>query len=199
MGNFQVVADSRNELQEILDTMGTEGKDDAKLASMATINRWENDMFDRIRRVASQLREDVNERLAQQLLTMRQKFDQVSKDIQQRYKRGNYLENDIESVRQELAQLSDQIKSIDKDVQIHVRKSDIDWNQFIYIVQPATPSRPSTKSLVTERVSTNAAPVTNAQSATKNASPTTVQISMCRASRDIFGSASFYFREGNRF
>ena len=73
---------------------------------------------------------------------LRDQFEKLSSDIQKRQKEENYLENDIEMIRNRLEELQNSIQSVTKTVVVDASSGkNIQWGKLISIVEKNNISR----------------------------------------------------------
>ena len=80
------------------------------------------------------------------------RFQQISVHMQERQKEGSYLENDIEAVRNQLAQLKNDVNRVNDRIRADSSMSNnVEWNTLIYIVEEDLSNESRTETAQTDR------------------------------------------------
>lgn len=133
---FQQVMDTRNRVREDLDLAESASNNGRKNACMVKIDRWETETIERIRGLASRARMNVQELLRKSREEIGHRFKQVSDDIERRQKNGNYLETDIDTVKNQLEQLKTGIRNIYANIHVNVTmENEINWDTLILVTE----------------------------------------------------------------
>jgi predicted RNase H-like nuclease (RuvC/YqgF family) len=128
--------DVRNELKELLDITESTSKNDKDIPCIVEIDLWEQKSIDRIRDIAAKARTGVNEVLAKNMAEMRCRFEQLTVDVQQRQKEGNYLENDMDAIKSQIEQLRNDVENVTKKIHVDTTISkNIEWDTLIYVTE----------------------------------------------------------------
>ena len=130
--HFQQLMDIRNELKESLDITETRTQYENELPCLIEINQWERNTIERIQEMAKQLRTDINKMMLKNVVDVRYQLEQLSANMQQQEKEGNYLENDIVQIKCQLDKLKETIQHMNENIQV-TTSNDIDWNTLIHI------------------------------------------------------------------
>lgn len=130
--HFQQLMDIRNELKESLDITETTTQYENELPCLIEINQWERKTIERIQEIAKKLRTDINKMMLKNVADVRYQLEQLSVNMQQQEKEGNYLENDIVQIKCQLDKLKETIQHMNEKIQI-TTSNDIDWNTLIHI------------------------------------------------------------------
>jgi chromosome segregation ATPase len=130
---FHQLMDVRNELKESLDTATKTSQNDNKLSCFTEINRWERKTIERIREIARRIRTNINEIMTKNVAEIRHQLEQLSANMQQQEKEGNYLENDIERMKIQMDQLKETIQHVNEKIQV-VTSNNINWDTLIHII-----------------------------------------------------------------
>ena len=125
MKQFQQLMNTRNEVKELFDTTET-------TSCFLQINEWERMTIERIREIARKVRLNIEQIMAKDVGEIRRQLEQISEDMQQQEKEGNYLESVIEKVKYQLNQLNERIQHSNKKIQV-TTSNNIDWDALIYI------------------------------------------------------------------
>jgi len=129
---FQQLMDVRNELKESLDTAKITSRNENKLPCFIEIDRWERKTIERIRDIARKVRTDIKEIMAKNAADIRYQLEQLSANMQQQEKEGNYLENDIERMKLQMDQLRETIQHVNEKIQV-IPSNNINWDTLIYV------------------------------------------------------------------
>jgi cell division protein FtsB len=152
---FQSLTDARNELKQSINATESTSENNKEVPCIAEIDHWEQEIIQRIRNIAAKSRTTVNEIIAKNIAELQHRFEQISADIQQRQKDGNYLENDIDAIKTQLEQLRNDIEHVPKTIHVDSTVStNTEWNTLIYVVEEDLPSKTTTKLAQTNDQST---------------------------------------------
>ena len=103
---------------------------------MVKIDQWESETIERIRELASRARMNVEELIRKNREEIQHRFKQVSNDIEQRQKNGNYLEKEIDAVKNQLKQLKNGIGNIYANIHVSVTtENEIHWDTLIFVTE----------------------------------------------------------------
>lgn len=130
---FQQLMDIRNDLKESLNLAETTSENENKLPCFLEIDRWEQGAIECIREVARKVRLDINEIKAKRMGNIDYELEQISVNMQQQEKEGNYLENDIEKIKLQLNILKENIQQANKNIQVII-SDNINWDKLIHVV-----------------------------------------------------------------
>ena len=98
------------------------------------IDQWEEEVINRIRQIATKARITANEMMTKNMSDMRRRLDQLAFDMEQRQQEGNYLDNDIAAVRNQLEHLNNTIKHIHEKIRINYTATNkINWESLMYV------------------------------------------------------------------
>ena len=131
---LELLIDAQNDLKTSFDVFESNWKNKKEFSCLLEINRWEEEVIDRIRQVASKVRTTVNEMMTKNMSDTRRRLSQLAFDMQQRQQEGNYLDNDIADIRNQLAQLNSSVKDLHEKIRIDCKPADtVDWASLIYV------------------------------------------------------------------
>jgi chromosome segregation ATPase len=134
---FQSLMDIRNEVKQ---SFGSTSSNEKQVSCTIEIDKWEQEMIERIQQIATKSRMNVNEIILKHMNEVSHRFEELSTNMQQREKEGSYLENDIERVKNQLDQLKNDIQQVNEKIRIDftISKS-IEWDTLISIVEEEAP------------------------------------------------------------
>ena len=131
---FQQVIDIRNRVKEELDLAGSGSENGSKSACMENIDHWETETVERIRALASRARVNVDELIKKKRAEIRYQFEQISNDVKERQKSGNYLETDIDTVKRQLEELKTRVSNIYTNIRVNATtQNEIAWDTLILV------------------------------------------------------------------
>ncbi|UJR13871.1 hypothetical protein I4U23_000879 [Adineta vaga] len=133
---FQLLMDARNELKQVLDTRTSCLTEENQKSCLKEINEWEQNTVQRIQEIAIKARTNAKEIMMKYIDDLSDRFQTLSDHIQEQYKEGSYLENDITKVENELNDLKNDIENMKIKIRVDYTKSNhIEWDSLIYIVE----------------------------------------------------------------
>ena len=133
---FQLLMDVRNEVKQLFDVNELTSTDGKQVSCFIAIDEWEREMIKRIQQITAQARTSATELITKNMKEISHRFEQLSVDMQQRLKEGDYLENDINRITDQLDQLQNDIKQVNKKIRVDSAMSNnINWDTLIYIVE----------------------------------------------------------------
>ncbi|CAF0830037.1 unnamed protein product [Rotaria sordida] len=131
---FELLFGVQNELKESFYIVESNWQNKKELSCLHEIDQWEQEVINRIQQIAEKARTTVNDIMTKNISDIRQRFDQLNFDMQQRQQEGNYLDNDIIEIRNQLEQLNNSIQNINEKIRINYTGTNkIDWNSLINI------------------------------------------------------------------
>lgn len=134
---FQLLMDIRNEVRQ---SFGSTSSNEKQISCTIEIDKWEQEMIERIQQIATESRMKVNEIILKHMNEVSHRFEELSTNMQQREKEGSYLENDIERVKNQLDQLKNDIQQVNEKIRIDFTISkNIEWDKLISIVEEEAP------------------------------------------------------------
>ncbi len=151
---FQLLMDIRNEVRQ---SFGSTSSNEQQVFCTIEIDKWEQEMIERIQQIATKSRMNVNEIILKHMNEVSHRFEELSINIQQQEKEGSYLENDIERVKNQLDQLKNDIQQVNEKIRIDFTISkNIEWDRLISIVEEESLSKttPDDKMMKEENKST---------------------------------------------
>ncbi|CAF3325212.1 unnamed protein product [Rotaria sp. Silwood1] len=131
---FQLLFGVQNELKESFNIVESNWKNKKELPCLFEIDQWEQEFINGIRQIAEKARTTVKDIMVKNISDIRQRFDQLTFDMQQRQHEGNYLDNDIAEIRNQLEQLNNSIRTINEKIRINYTGTNkVDWNSLINV------------------------------------------------------------------
>ena len=131
---FQLLSGVQKELKHSFEIVQSNWQNRTECPCLVEIDRWEEEILARVRRVADQARVMANEMMMKNMADIRRKLDQLAFDIEQRQEEGNYLDKDIAEVKRQLEQLNGNIENIHARIRINsTLTKKIDWNNLISV------------------------------------------------------------------
>ncbi|UJR33332.1 hypothetical protein I4U23_020781 [Adineta vaga] len=134
MIHFELLIGTQKELKESFVNVESNWQTNQEHPCLTAVDQWEKDIIDRIQQIAAKARTTIHEMMTKNLSDMRRRLDQLAFDMEQRQQEGNYLDNDIAGVRNQLKQLDHDIKHVHEKIRINCSGTNkIDWNSLLYI------------------------------------------------------------------
>jgi hypothetical protein len=131
---FDLLFDVHNELKESFNIVESTWQNKKELPCLNEIDRWEQEVINRIQQIAAKARITANEMMTKNMTDTHRRLDQLAFDMQQRQTEGNYLDNDIAGVRRQLEQLNKTIQHVDDKIRIdYTMTNSIDWGSLMYV------------------------------------------------------------------
>ncbi|CAF2325234.1 unnamed protein product [Rotaria sp. Silwood2] len=131
---FELLFGIQNELKESFNIVESNWQNKKEFSCLFEIDQWEQEIINRIRQIAENARTTVNDMMIKNMSDIRQRIDQLTFDMQQRQQEGNYLDNDIIEIRNQLEQLNNSIKNINEKIRINYTGTNkVDWNSLINV------------------------------------------------------------------
>ena len=134
MLQFQQLADARNQLKEEIDKAEATSLDENKSSHLMKIDQWEKETISRIRTIATDSRASIQQWAAKSVADARGQLEVITTGMQQQCKEGNYMENDILEVQNQLKRLEDTVGQLSGKVEVKI-SNDIDWGSLIRVVE----------------------------------------------------------------
>ena len=129
-----MLIDAQSDLEASFDVFESNWKNTKEVSCLLEIDRWEEEVIDRIRQIASNVRTTVNEIMAKNMSDIRRRLNQLAFDMQQRQQEGNYLDNDIAGIRNQLTQLNISMKDLHEKIRIDCKATNtVDWASLISV------------------------------------------------------------------
>jgi cell division protein FtsB len=145
---FQLLTDVRNELKQSLDIATSTSKNSKTAPCIVEIDRWEQEIVQRIREIAAKARTGVGEIMVKNMAEIQHRLEKLSVDIQQRQKEGNHMENDIDTTKNQLDQLRRDIEYVNKRIRVDCTISNnTEWDTLIYIIEDESSKEALSKSI----------------------------------------------------
>lgn len=134
MAHFELLIGTQKEVKEAYNAAEATWQTTKEHPCLTAIDHWEQEVITRVQHIAAKARATTRELMTKTLLDIRRRLDQLGFDMAQRQEEGNYLDNDIASVRSQLEYLNHSIKHIYEKVQINWSATNkIDWNALMYV------------------------------------------------------------------
>ncbi|CAF1330408.1 unnamed protein product [Rotaria magnacalcarata] len=134
MVEFEALFGIQNELKESLDVVQSNWQNNKDFTCLAEIDQWELEVINRIRLIAGNARKTANEMMAKHMSDIGHRLDQLTFDMEQRQQEGNYLDNDINEIRNQLQQLNSTIKEANEKIRINYSTTNrLDWNSLLHV------------------------------------------------------------------
>ena len=131
---FDLLFGVQNELKESFNIVESIWQNKKELSCLNEIDRWEQEVINRIQQIATKARITANEMMTKNMKDIRRRLDQLVFDMQQRQTEGNYLDNDITAIRNQLEQLNKTIKTVNDKIQVdYTMTNNIDWGSLMYV------------------------------------------------------------------
>ena len=103
-------------------------------------------MIQRIQKIAANVRMNANELMIERMNEISNRFERISTQMQQQQKEGDYSENDIERIRDQLDQLKNDIKRPNQRIRVDSsQSSNIEWDTLLYIVAEESSNQATSK------------------------------------------------------
>jgi hypothetical protein len=145
---FELLMDVRNEVKQSLDICRSTSSSGKKMPCLVEIDEWERKIIQRIQQAAANARTNVNELIIKHMNEVSHRFGQISIHMQQQQKEGDYLESDIEKIKNQLDDLKNDIKHMSGKIQIDSSISNnIEWDTLIYVLEEELPSKAISESV----------------------------------------------------
>ncbi|CAF3360398.1 unnamed protein product [Rotaria socialis] len=134
MVEFETLFGVQNELKESLGVVQLNWQNNKDFTCLTEIDQWELEVTNRIRLIAGNARKIANEMMAKHMSDIRHRLDQLTFDMEQRQQEGNYLDNDINEIRNQLQQLNSTIKNANEKIRINYSTTNkLDWNSLLHV------------------------------------------------------------------
>jgi hypothetical protein len=131
---FGLLIDVQKETKESFNIVESTWRNKNEFPCLIEIDQWEEEVINRIRQIATKARTTANELMTKNMSDIRRRLDQLAFDMEQRQQEGNYLDNDIAAVRNQLEQLNNTIKHIHEKVRINYTATNkVNWESLIYV------------------------------------------------------------------
>ncbi len=131
---FELLIGVQKEVKESFEVVQSTWQNKKELSCLTEIDRWEQEVINRIQQTAAKARTTANEIMTKTMLDLRRRLDQLAFDMQQRQEEGNYLDNDIAEVRRQVEQLNNSIKHVNGKIRIHYTATNkVDWDSLLYV------------------------------------------------------------------
>lgn len=145
---FELLMDVRNEVKQSLDICRSTSSNGKQMPCLVEIDEWERKIIQRIQQAAANARTNVNELIIKHMNEVSDRFGQISIHMQQQQKQGDYLESDIEKIKNQLDDLKNDIKHMSGKIQIDSSISNnIEWDTLIYVLGEELPSKAISESV----------------------------------------------------
>jgi hypothetical protein len=96
------------------------------------IDRWEKSTIEKVHNAAEKVRHQLTLLINTDRETLTKKFEDLTKEICRRRKEDDFIENDIEHIRQQINLLQQSFEQLNKNNLVVV---EIDWDRLIYVEQ----------------------------------------------------------------
>lgn len=99
------------------------------------IEDWENNMIEQIRERGKQLHQQLDELVTNRNKTIINTTQSLANEVRERHEKEDFLEHNIEQIKQNISQLEEEINNSTKqsDIKLHIESNNaIDWNHLIY-------------------------------------------------------------------
>jgi len=147
---YALLMDVRNEVKQSLDICRSTSSNRKQMPCLVEIDEWEQKIIQRIQQVAANARTNVNELMIKHMNEISDRFEQISVHMQQQQKEGDYLESDIERIKNQLDRLTNDIKHVSAKIQVDSSISNnIEWDTLIYVLEEELPSKAISESVQT--------------------------------------------------
>ncbi len=148
---FQLLMDVRNEIKQSLDITRSTTSNKKQVSCLIEIDAWEQEIIQRIQKIAANARSNVDELMMKHMNEISDRFEQISAQMQQQQKEGDYLESDIKRIKNQLDQLKNDIKHVNEKIRVDSSLSNnIEWNTLLYIVEKESPNRVTSEPMPTK-------------------------------------------------
>ncbi len=148
---FQLLMDTRNEVKQALDVSRSMTSNKKQVSCLIEIDTWEREIIQSIQKIAANARTNVNELLMKHINEISDRFEQMSVQMQQQQKEGDYLETDIERIKNQLNQLKNDIKHVNEKIRVDSSLSNnIEWDTLLYIVEEESPNQATNERMPTK-------------------------------------------------
>lgn len=131
---FDLLANVHKGLRSAFEEIESKWQNDGFLSCFHQINNWEDEMIEKVQRIAQQSRQSADEMIGKNLAQLRHRLDQISLDFQQRKLHGSYLDRDIAMIKNRMDQLNWAINRFQQTIQVKTSMTEkIDWNSLVKI------------------------------------------------------------------
>jgi hypothetical protein len=131
---FGLLIGIQKELKQSFDVVESTWQTKNDLPYLVEINRWEEEVINRIRQIAAKARTTASEMMAKNMSDIHRRLDQLAFDMEQRQQEGNYLDNDIAAVKNQLEHLDNTVKHVNEKIRINYTATNkINWESLIYV------------------------------------------------------------------
>ncbi|UJR27786.1 hypothetical protein I4U23_009058 [Adineta vaga] len=127
------VVTRRNILQEYYYETIVPTFNPTKFDAWNTIDEWEQEMKEQIRRTADETRKQLDTIAKQAQNKIEQQLNTITEIIQQKMEHENFIEEDIEKLTHQIDQIDDGIQNNKYHPQIEVVSQPIDWKSSIQV------------------------------------------------------------------
>ncbi|CAF3174185.1 unnamed protein product [Rotaria socialis] len=128
----QEIGEAHDELVQQIDKLTRQNKIHDDIFS--EIDRWETRMIKKIQQVAEKVRRQIIELVSQGTETLNDELKALTKDIRRCRQEDDFVEEDIENLRQKIYELQSSFEktTVSNDIEVIERKDPIKWNRMIY-------------------------------------------------------------------
>ncbi|CAF0729889.1 unnamed protein product [Adineta ricciae] len=132
--HFELLISTQKEVKEEFNAVESTWETNGEHPCLTDIDRWEQEIISRVQQIAARARITTHEMVTKHLSDIRRRLDQLAFDMEQRQQEGNYLDNDIAGVRNQLEQLSSDIDHAHERVRLDISGTNkINWNLLLYV------------------------------------------------------------------
>ena len=136
---LNLLADVHQGLKSSFNQLESTWQQNTDLSCFRLIDRWEEEMIERVQKVANHARNTADEILAKNLIHLRHRLDQISFDVRNQNISGDYLEKDIAMSKAQLELLSRNIDRFYDSIQVNYSMTDkIDWNLLLRVTSASS-------------------------------------------------------------
>ncbi len=125
---------NHNELRQQINKKTEEKNFDSSL--LIEIEDWQTKTIEKVKRVAEQAKQQVVKLLNSKKTEIKSEFEKFSEELIQLKENDDFLEYDLERLKQTVDQLNQKLKELSKQPEIELCKEqsdEIEWDSLIYI------------------------------------------------------------------
>jgi hypothetical protein len=127
------VVTRRNTLQEHYHNTIAQTFDPTKLDAWNTVDEWEQEMKEQVRKTADDVRRQLNMYTNQSRSQVEQELNHITENLQQKMERENFIEEDIEKLNHQIDQVEEKMKDNKYHPQVEIISEPIDWNASVRV------------------------------------------------------------------
>lgn len=119
------VVNERNGLQEKISMLGTEYLPNNISGYRETINTWEAENIEHIKRLAAHVRQQLEEMITKECNNVKQQLTTLSDELNELCESGNYFEDNIEQLRSKFKRMGESIEDLPIELKIKPMPNDL--------------------------------------------------------------------------